>query len=291
VRICRGIILGGVVLGTALGQTLPKRLEFEVASVKPAEGLVAGRAASGGMRVDGAQVHLNSYMLKSLIAMAYNLKLYQVNGPIWLELRFHVDATLPAGTDRRQVPEMVQSMLADRFQLKFHNQSKEFPVYALVVAAGVTKLQDQGSPEEPSDPKGAREASGYGGPGGMGGNYSDGASYSLENNRFEGRKLTMARMASLLSGWVDRPVVDLTALQGRYDLSFPVAEEDLHGMIRRAFVTGGGSLSPEALHDLDSMELTSLHAGLRSFGLRLEASKSSLPVLIVDSILKSPTEN
>ena len=80
-RINREIILAGVVLGTAVGQIPPTRLEFEVASVRPAEGLVAGRAASGGMRVDGAQVHLNSYLLKSLIAMAYNLKLYQAIHP------------------------------------------------------------------------------------------------------------------------------------------------------------------------------------------------------------------
>lgn len=289
-RINREIILAGVVLGTAVGQIPPTRLEFEVASVKSAEGLVAGRAATGGMRVDGAQVHWDGSLLKSLIALAYNLKLYQVIGPDWLDLRFHIDAKLPAGTDRRQIPEMVQSLLADRFQMKFHNQSKEFLVYALVAASG-TKLLDQGSPEEPPNPNGASETAGYGGPGGMGARSSDGSFYSLENNKFEGRKLTMGRMASILSACLDRPVVDMTELHGRYDLSFPITEEDLHGMIRRGFVNGGGSVSPEALRDLDSMDLASLHAGLNSFGLKLEGRKSPLPVLVVDSILKSPTEN
>jgi uncharacterized protein (TIGR03435 family) len=104
-------------------------------------------------------------------------------------------------------------------------------------------------------------------------------------------KLTMGRMASLLSAWLDRPVVDMTGLQGRYDLSFPVAEEDLHGMVFRAFVISGGLASPEALRNLDNMDLASLHAGLNSFGLKLDARKSALPVLIIDFILKSPKEN
>jgi uncharacterized protein (TIGR03435 family) len=94
--------------------------------------------------------------------------------------------------------------------------------------SGGTKLRDQAGPEDPRDPKGAREATGYGGPNRVGATYSDGASYSLENNKFEGTKLTLVRMASLRAAFVDRPVVDMTELQGGYDLGFPVTEEDLH---------------------------------------------------------------
>ena len=289
-RIYSEIILAGVVLGTAFGQTPPTRLEFEAASVKQGDAFVAGRPATGGLRVDGAQVHLD-YTLKSLIALAYNLKLYQVIGSDWLDQRFQIDAKLSAGTDRRQLPDMVQSILSDRFHMKFHNQSKEFPIYALIVLARGTKLREQGSPEEPADPNVALTSTGYGAPGRMGAAYSDGASYSLENSKFEGRKLTMVRLASLLTAWTGRPVVDLTGLHGRYDLTFPVVDEDLRAMVSRAFLMGGGSLPPEMVQQLDSMDLASLHAGLNSFGLKLEARKLPLPILVVDSILKSPTEN
>jgi uncharacterized protein (TIGR03435 family) len=284
-------ITAGLLLGTALAQTPSARLEFEVASIKPAEGLIAGRPASGGTQVDGAQVHLNGYMLRSLITMAYNLKWYQVIGPDWLTLRFQIDAKLPAGAARSQVPEMVQSLLADRFQMKFHNQPKELPVYGLMVSAGGTKLQDQAHSDDPPDPNGATESKGYGGPGRMGAANSDGSSYSLENNKLECLKYTMTRLAGLLSTVMDRPVIDMTGLKGRYDFSFPVSADDLHSMIRRAFVGGGGSVSPEALRELDEQDFPTLHAGLNSFGLKLEPHKSSVPVLVVDSILKSPTGN
>jgi uncharacterized protein (TIGR03435 family) len=164
-KIVRLIIPAGLVLGTVVAQTSPARLEFEVVSLKPAEGLIAGQSASGGVRLDGSQAHLGRYPLKSLIAMAYNVKSYQVIGPDWLELRFDIDAKLPAGTNRSQVPEMVQSLLADRFQMKFHNQSKELPVYALFAAEAGGRLKDLTGPGDapnPKDPVDARQPQRHG---------------------------------------------------------------------------------------------------------------------------------
>jgi uncharacterized protein (TIGR03435 family) len=125
----------------------------------------------------------------------------------------------------------------------------------------------------------------------MGANYGHGSLYSLADNKFEGKKLTMARLAGILSVSLDRPVIDMTELTGIYDFSIPVPEEDLRGMISRAFLNGGGVLPPEAIRHLDELDNASLYAGLRSLGLKLEQRKAPLPVLVVDSILKSPTEN
>lgn len=288
-KIYREIILASLVFGTLLAQTSPARLEFEVVSLKPAEGLALGRPASGGVRWDGAQFHLVRYRLKSLITIAYNVKSYQVIGPDWLESFFDVDAKLPAGSKRSQVPEMMQSLLADRFHMKFHNQSKEFPVYALLVAAHGTKLKDLNLP--PDDPEAPAESTGYGGPGRMGANFSDGSKYSLADNKFEGSKMSMYRLASLLSSCLDRPVVDMTGLTGKYDMAFALSEEDFNGMHSRGFLNAGGSLPPDAIRNLDSLDLASLHAGLNSLGLKLEPRKAPLPVLVIDSVLKSPTEN
>jgi uncharacterized protein (TIGR03435 family) len=157
--IAASLVLGA---GAVIAQTPPARLEFEVASIKPREGLVAGQPVSGGMLVDGAQIHLIHYQLKSFITMAYSLRPYQVIGPDWLQFWFDIDARLPAGSNRNQLPEMMRSLLADRFQMKFHNQSKDFPVYALLVGGGGTKLKDLNLP--PDEPDHPVEATGYGGP-------------------------------------------------------------------------------------------------------------------------------
>src|SRR5579863_4905075 len=104
-------------------------LEFEVASVKPSKG--AAERVAVGVHVDGAQVHIADFTLRDYIRVAYRVKLYQVTGPEDLAERFNVDAKLPEGATREQVPEMLQALLASRFELKTHRESKEFPVYAL----------------------------------------------------------------------------------------------------------------------------------------------------------------
>src|SRR5260370_3342594 len=108
----------------AFAQTSPPRLEFEVASIKPSAAPVAGRLAAG-VKVDGAQVHGSFLALKDYIRSAYKVKDYQISGPSWLgSERFEIDAKLPAGATREQVPEMMQTLLAERFELKTHRETK-----------------------------------------------------------------------------------------------------------------------------------------------------------------------
>ncbi len=134
----------------AFGQTPPARLEFEVASVKPSAAPTIGSSVSVGVKINGAQVHISSLALKDYIRIAYRVKEYQVSGPDWITgERFEIDAKLPDGATREQVPDMLQSLLADRFGLKLHRGSKEFPVYALVVASGGLKMKEL--PHDPAD--------------------------------------------------------------------------------------------------------------------------------------------
>ena len=291
-KIIHTILFGCLLLTPLAAQTPPPRLEFDAVSVKPAEGLIGGKAASGGYRVDGAQIHMESYSTLGLITMAYSLRRYQVIGPDWLSaLRFNVDAKLPAGAKRSQVPEMVQSMLAERFGMKFHNESREAPVYTLVTAGAGTKLKDLTDPSEAAIGEGPAEAKGYGGPGGMGGTYSDGASYALKDGKFEAKKLSMVRLASILSCCIDLPVVDMTGLKGKYDISFPLPDDVIRGMITRAFLASGGAGSPEAQQRVDAWDDSALFDGLLSLGLKLERRKMPAPVMVIDSISKTPTEN
>src|SRR5438105_14656249 len=114
----------------AFAQNTP-RLEFEVASIRPSPPITMN--VKVGVHIDGAQVSFTYVSLKDLIQSAYTLKNYQIVGPDWVgSERFDIAAKLPEGATREQVPAMLQSLLEDRFKLKFHRDSKEFPVYALL---------------------------------------------------------------------------------------------------------------------------------------------------------------
>src|SRR5665213_1761467 len=107
-------------------------IEFEVASIKPSPEQI--ERASIGVRISGSQVRISSLTLKDYIGMAYRLPAGQINAPGWIaQERFDIAAKLPDGASSSQVPEMLQALLASRFELRVHHDSKEFPVYALTV--------------------------------------------------------------------------------------------------------------------------------------------------------------
>src|ERR1039458_5970133 len=88
--------------------------------------------------------------LKRLILTAYKLKPYQVSGPDWMDsVRFDILSKIPEGGTKDQVPEMLQALLAERFKLTAHRETKEQPVYGLVVGKDGPKLK-------PSVPDAAR---------------------------------------------------------------------------------------------------------------------------------------
>jgi uncharacterized protein (TIGR03435 family) len=240
--------------------------------------------------VDGAQVHFVNYPVGAFITTAYKLKRYQVIGPDWLAAaHFDVDAKLPAGATRAQIPEMLKSMLEDRFQIKVREDSRDLSVYRLVFSPVAPRLKDMRNPGDVPDANAASEVKGYGSPSGMGVNYGNGSSYDLRDGKLEAKKLSMSRLASLLTNWVDRPVVDMTGLAGAYDIAFPVPDGELRALITRAFLFNGGVLPPESVRKLDEIGNASLINGLDKAGLKLEPRKAPVPV--TDSILKSPTSN
>jgi uncharacterized protein (TIGR03435 family) len=131
--------------------------QFEVASIRPSAPPGAGGKVDVGLHLDGAQVRFISFSLRDLLAAAYRTKATMVFGPDWTaSARFDVSATLPAGSTPAQLPEMLQALLAERFQMKLHKEKKEFPVYVLLPGKGSLKLKE--SPPDPDadkdDPKG-----------------------------------------------------------------------------------------------------------------------------------------
>jgi uncharacterized protein (TIGR03435 family) len=120
----------------------PKPAEFEVASIKPFDPSAQGQVLAG-MHVDGARIRALGYSLRDLLAVAYKIKATLISGPDWTASeRFDISATLPAASTMAQLPEMFQTLLADRFQVKVHKDKKEFPVYALLVGKGGLKMRE-----------------------------------------------------------------------------------------------------------------------------------------------------
>jgi uncharacterized protein (TIGR03435 family) len=286
----RSVVL--CVAGSALllAQTAPPRAEFEVASIKPsAAGPAVGTGqVHVGVQIDGAQVHCTYLSVRDYIRIAYQVREYQISGPEWLAAeRFDIHAKLPEG-GRGQFREMLQNLLADRFQVKMHRDSKEFSVYGIVVGKGGLKLKE--SPLDPETEAGVNVTA-EGGARGTTINFGRGAYFSLADNKFEARKLTMAQLADSLGRFIERPVVDMTDLKGTYDLTLEFTPEEYRTLLIRTALSAGVNLPPEVMRLLEGASDESLFKGLQSLGLKLESRKAPLEVLVIDSASKTPIAN
>jgi len=117
-----------------------------------------------------------------------------------------------------------------------------------------------------------------------------GASYTLGSGKFEGKRLTAEMLASTLERYCDRPVVNMTGLTGVYDLSFDVTPEEAQVLGIRAALYAGVTLPPQVLQLLDTGG-NPLIGAMQQLGLKLDARKAPLAVLIVDDARRGPEEN
>ena len=292
-RVFRCVVLCTSASAVLLSQTPPARPEFEVASIKPTAVTPLGAQVHVGIQIDGAQAHCSYLSLKDYIRIAYQVKDYQITGPDWMASeRFDIHAKLPEG-GRGQFREMLQNLLTDRFQIKMHRDSKEFSVYGIVVGKGGLKLK-----ESPLDPAtegdggvGGVNVSAEGGARGTTVKFGRGAYFSLADNKFEARKLSMELLADSIGRFVERPVVDMTNLQGTYDLTLDFTPEEYRTLLIRMALSAGVNLPPEALKLLEGGSDEALFKGLQAMGLKLESRRAPLEVLAIDSVSKTPIAN
>jgi uncharacterized protein (TIGR03435 family) len=249
---------------------------FEVASIKPSDPNPESPMFIG-MTADGAIVKYTNITLRDCIKGAYRVRDFQIVGPDWMtRSRFEISATLPAGASMDQIPEMLQSLLEERFKLEIRREQKETNVYALLVGNGGPKLK----PAEVKSDAGAPTALG-----------PDGKPRAMMTYGFppggvfvKAQSATIESIVGLVSRFTARPVIDLTGIQGQYefDLSFsPDGNIDLPGVM--AVGPDGKPMQPEPL--------PSLFDAVRKYGLRLEARKAPIEMLIVTHLEKAPTEN
>jgi uncharacterized protein (TIGR03435 family) len=273
---------------------------FEVASIRPAAppqitqgpGGATRVAVRMGARSDPGRVAYNGLSLKDLVARAYGLKPYQVTGPSWMESeRYDITAKIPEGVSEDKTPDMLQNLLAERFQMKTHKESKDLPVYALIVGKNGPKLkksEDTGDAPVMVGPEGAKVALPRGSAGAM---MMDGT------GKMTISRTTMPRFADSLSRMLDRPVLDMTGVEGTYDVTLEVSMEDLVGMKRMAggaggavMVHGGGGGGASEGPAPDSNPRGSIFSAVAQLGLKLDARKSPVEIIVVDKAEK-PTEN
>jgi uncharacterized protein (TIGR03435 family) len=299
--------------GSLTGQTPA----FEVASVKPSEPITPAMIASGklhaGMKIDGKRVDIGNFGLMQLICKAYDVKPYQVSGPSWLKevgmsaQRFDIVANLPEGATKEQVPQMLQSLLAERFKLAIHRDTKDQAVYALVVGKGGAKLKPA---EEPAAaPDGAAPNPAVTGSSSVsvsqtksGAVMSDGQGHSQKmtmapdgkSMRLEASGLTMAELGEGLTAFVDHPIVDMTEMKGKYQVTLDLSMQDMMNAARAAGVpvpAGGEGDASKPAELASDPGGSSIFKTIQSMGLRLEPRKSPMTFIVVDHVEKMPTEN
>ncbi len=267
--------------------------QFEVASIRPSA--IGDRSqVSVGVHIDGAQVRAIALTLKEYIGIAYRMKVSQVTGPDWIgSERYDISATLPQGATETQIPEMFQALLMDRFQLKSHQEKKEFPVYALLQGKGPLKLKEEpaGPDDDKDEPKGSVNVQGGGSRAGIALNLGHGASFTFANDSFSATKMTMAQVANNLERFAGRPIIDMTGLKGRYDFTINFTPEDYRAMLIRSAIAAGVSVPPQALRALEGASDSALGDALEQVGLKLDARKAPLDVVVVDSATKTPAAN
>jgi uncharacterized protein (TIGR03435 family) len=267
--------------------------QFEVASIRPS-GPPGPERMAVGVHIDGARVNCISLNLKDYISAAYQVKIYQIQGPDFIGAeRFDINAKLPSGATQDQVPDMLKALLEDRFAMKFHRETKDFPVYGLVVAKGGLKIKESAPEPEGDSPKAAPavNVTGSGGRGGVHIEYGHGSFFTMADNKFTARKLPMSSFAEVLARFEDKPVVDMTDLKGSYDFDLEFTQEDYMAMLIRSAIAAGVTMPPEALRMLSGSSGDSLLNALQRLGLKLETRKAPLEVLVIDRINKTPTEN
>ncbi|HTW63380.1 MAG TPA: TIGR03435 family protein [Bryobacteraceae bacterium] len=261
--------------------------QFEVASIKPAAPDARGmfiRMAPGG------RLNVTNMPLKEMIVIAWRIQPYQVSGgPGWINsARYDINAKPETNPAPDQIALMLRSLLEDRFQLKFHRDTKEESVYALVLANEEGKLgpkltpaKEGGcTPRDPSKPPALPEP---GQPptlpcGGM----------MMSPSSMMASDMPISNMIPMLSRTLGRTVIDKTGLTGKYDISLQWTPDEAQA----AQFPGGGAPpgGPPGFPPPDPNGPSLFTALEEQLGLKLESQKGPVEMFVIDSVQR-PSEN
>jgi uncharacterized protein (TIGR03435 family) len=288
---------------SAAPSAIASTFEYEVASVKLSKTSSTNGAFRFGMRYTDDGLSIENFPLMLLVQQAYGVNKDRISGaPDWLNSeRYDIEAKVdPARVDelKKLSPDdlkaarqhMLQVLLADRFKLTLHRETKELAVYNLVVAKGGLKLQET-KPVDPDkaangdkladgSPAGKKAAS-AGGPLSVGGGGSaagmksvtvgaaGGASVSFDGRggtrSMQGRAVTIQALTNTLASATGRPVIDKTGLTAKYDYKLEYAPEDQQP-------------------DADPTGPSIFTAVQEQLGLKLESAKGPVEIFVIDHV-------
>jgi uncharacterized protein (TIGR03435 family) len=229
---------------------------FEVASIKVNKsGGVNGVTGRGGqIRPSKGQIAMENVTLWKALGFAYGIgedKDYAITGPDWLKTeRYDIVGKIPAGATFEQMRKMLQATLSDRFKLELHHETKQMPIYALVIAREGLKIKET--------------EMGHGG-------------FSFGRGHIEAKSGALAAFADRLSQMVDRPVIDYTNTAGVFNFTLDWSPD--------VPMTAPGDDSS------NSTGPSIFTAIQQQLGLRLEARRGPVEVLVVDRGERVPIEN
>jgi len=263
-RVRRGLCVALCVIPVELFAQGPAAPRFDVASVKQN---MSGSTDSSSNALPGSYTIIN-LPLRRLIALAYRIQPAidrdRIIRPSWVDgVRYDINARMPAGTRSDQIPDMLRALLADRFSLMTHTETREGVELALVRARTVgeelkVSSLDCSQPANPPALSSEKQACGI--------------VSTVDGNVgvLRGGGRTMAELAANLTGRVNRPVIDRTGLTGRYDFVLRWTPENF----KNAAANGGSSRDGTPIE-------TALQEQL---GLKLEARRAPVEFLIVDRV-------
>ena len=275
----------------AFGQAGDK-LSFEVASIKPAPQQPMNQIRIG-MQADGGMLRYTNVSLKDCIRVAYKVKDFQIEGPEWLgNTRFDITAKFPAGATQDQLPEMLQALLTERFKLTLHKDSQDRPIYAMVVGKNGPKLKpaevqtDNAANPPAAGPPSAGTALRPGGPVPRGNMM---LMMDPSGMHFKAAAVTLAQLAEAISRFTERPVQDMTGIEGQYEFDMTFTPEVTRGMPRMMGPPPGAGGDRPA--DAPAERAESIVDAVQHYGLKMEPRKSAVDILTIDHIERTPTEN
>jgi uncharacterized protein (TIGR03435 family) len=255
-----------LVVLAAFGQVSAEPLSFEVASVRR----VVSHSAAGTSMTDGSErISYRNVPLLHLLMRAYGVKAYEIVGPDWLSIEgYDVMATMPAGTKKEQIPAMLRRLLADRLRIGVHRETRQQQAYVLVVGKSGPTLKR-------SEETGSADLVGFSSGGHL-------------------KARTLSSLAGFLSALMDRPVIDMTGIQGRFDIELDVSMDDLPRLQRVVSnipsIATSGQDEPQARAS-ESRPLGYIFTAVQNLGLKLESRKVPMEFLVVDKAEKDPTAN
>jgi uncharacterized protein (TIGR03435 family) len=244
-----------IVIGAAVSVCCAQGSEqFDVASVKQSVAEPGSRGMSGP--TPGGFTGVNA-PLRLYISFAYNVRSDQVFGPDWIDSgRFDIVAKKDGQNSLDGTRAMMRNLLAERFRLVAHRETRDVPVYALTVGKDGAKHLVKATADEEESVRPLPLGRGKG-------------------RRFQFRGVTMAYLSFFLGKLVplDRLSVDLTGIQGRFDFDLDIPDRDAQ------------------TEPMDYQISVVFPAVFAQLGLKVEARKAPVEVVAIDSALRVPTAN